>query len=156
MAAAAAFVAGPAQAASEYFIRVDGIAGTSLFKGLEDYIQIQSWSLGFDSGACQGLQFVKQMDASSADFTVAALSGTVYPRIILIARKPGAVPFLYMRLTLTSNVFTTFKTGSNTSDDSLLPIEQISARPSRVKTELFGQDDRGQRIPLATSEVNCP
>lgn len=156
MAASTALIAGPAQAATEYFIRVIGIDGTSTVIGLTDYIEIQSWSPGFDNGICQGLQFVKQMDASSADFTGAALTGIVYPRIILLARKQGEMPFAFMRLTLTDSVFTSFKTGG-TSGDSLVPIEQIGARPSSVKTELFGQDAKGAgRVLIATSDVVCP
>jgi hypothetical protein len=155
VAAAAALCAGSAQAANEYFVRVAGIAGTSNVLGLEDYIPVLFWSLGFEDGACQGLQFVKQMDASSADLTAAALSGVTYPRITLIARRQGAPAFLYMRLTLTNSVFTSFKT-AGTAGGSDPPTEQISARPASVKTELFEQNDKGGRELVASSEVNCP
>ena len=155
VASATALLAGSAQAANEYFVRVYGIAGTSLVRDLTDFIEVQSWSLGFDNGVCQGLQFVKQTDSSSADFTGAALSGVVYPRIVLLARKPGAPPFDYMRVTLTNSVFTSFKTGGSRGAD-LAPTEQISAQPSSVKTEVYGQDEKGVRRLIATSSVACP
>ena len=147
--------AGSAQAANEYYVRVYGIAGTSLVRGLTDFIEVQSWSLGFDNGVCEGLQFVKQADASSADLTGAALSGTVFSRIVLLARKPGEQPFNYMRVTLSNSVITSFKTGGSRSDD-LAPTEVISARPSSVRTEIYGQDEKGTRFLVATSSVACP
>lgn len=155
LASAAVLVAGTAQAANEYYVRVYGIAGTSLVIGLTDFIEVQSWSLGFDNGVCEGLQFVKQADASSADLTGAALSGTVFSRIVLLARKPGERPFDYMRVTLTNSVITGFKTGGSRSDD-LAPTEQITARPSSVRTEVYGQDERGLRTLIASSSVACP
>ena len=155
LAASTVLIAGSAQAGNDYLVKVDGIAGTSNLKGLTDYIQVESWSLGFNRGVCQALNFAKQMDSSSADFTAAALSGIVYPNIVLVAQKQGAIPFTFLRLTLTNSVFKSFKTGG-TSGDSLVPIEQISAQPSSVKTELFGQDDTGQRVLIATSSVVCP
>ena len=155
LASATALLAGSAQAANEYYVRVYGIAGTSLVRDLTDFIEVQSWSLGFDNGVCEGLQFVKQADSSSADFTGAALSGVVYPRIVLLARKPGEQTFDYMRVTLTNSVFTSFKTGGSRGDD-LAPTEQIRAQPSSVKTEVYGQDERGLRRLIATSSVTCP
>jgi hypothetical protein len=65
----AALGASAAQAASDYLIQIDGIPGTSTLAGFEDYIGVESWSLGFVRGTCQGLHFVKQMDAASAPMT---------------------------------------------------------------------------------------
>ena len=155
VASATALLAASAQAANEYYVRVYGIPGTSLVIGLTDFIEVQSWSLGFDNGACEGLQFVKQADASSADLTGAALSGAVYSRIVLLARKPGAPPFDYMRVTLTNSVITSFRTGGSRSDD-LAPTEQVTARPSSVRTEVYGQDEKGTRTLIASSSVACP
>jgi type VI protein secretion system component Hcp len=102
------------------------------------------------------LTFVKPMDASSADLTGAALSGMVYPRIVLIAQPQGERPFIFMRLTLTDSIFTSFKTGGNSSNESGAPIETISAKPSTVKTDIYEQDERGGRVLAATSTVTCP
>ncbi len=155
LAVSTALITGSAQAVNDYFIKIDGIAGTSFEKGLTDYIPVESWSLGFNRGVCQALQFAKKMDSSSADLTGAALSGIVYPNIVLVARKQGEVPFTFMRLTLTNSVFKSFKTGGTTGE-SLVPIEQISAQPSSVKTELYDQDRDGRRVLIATSSVVCP
>ena len=155
IAALTVFVAGSAVADNEYFIKIDGIAGTATQIGLTDFIQVESWSLGFEDGHCQALQFVKKMDASSADLTGAALSGAIFPRIVLIARKPGAPPFTYLRLTLTNSVFKSFKTAGG-SGETVLPTEQISAQPAAVKTDVYGQDERGASIRVATSNVTCP
>jgi len=90
LAGCAALMAGVAQAASaDYLIRIVGISGTSTIEGFEDYIGVESWSLGFTRGVCQDLHFVKQMDAASAPLTGATISGTFYPTIILVARRTG-------------------------------------------------------------------
>jgi len=157
LAGCAALLTGVAQAASaDYLIRIVGISGTSNIAGFEDYIVIESWSLGFTRGLCQDLHFVKQMDAASAPLTGAAILGTFYPTITLVARKTGGDgnPFTYMKLTLTNSVFTSFQTGGS-NGSSILPIEQISLQPSTVKFEAFQQDPFGNVALIATNNVTC-
>ena len=157
LAVATLLVAGSVQAAQDYLIRISGISGTSTVVGFEDYIDIESWSLGFTRGLCQDLHFVKQMDGASADMTGAALLGTFYPSVILVARKTGGDgnSFTYMKLTLTNSVFTSFQTGGS-NGSSILPMEQVSLQPSSVKTELFEQNAGGNGTTLvASSNVTC-
>ena len=52
---AATLSIGTAQAASDYLIQIDGISGTSTSDGFQDYIDIESWSLGFVRNSCQDL-----------------------------------------------------------------------------------------------------
>lgn len=153
--ASTALFAGVAHgAASEYLIRIEGINGTSNIRGFEDYIAVESWSLGFTRGVCEGLNFVKQMDAASPDLTGAAMFGMFYRNITLVARKPGDRPFVHMRLTLTNSIFTSFQTGASSSS-STLPVEQIRLQPSSVKIEAFEQNDMGAVVPVATNTVTC-
>ena len=149
-----ALIAGVAQAADDYLIRIDGISGTSNIAHFEDYIKVESWSLGFSRGVCQSLNFAKQMDAASADLTGATMLGTYYPSIILIALKQGEGRVVTMRLTLTNSVFTSFQTGGS-SNSSVLPMESISVQPSVVKFEAFEQDERGNVELVATNTVTC-
>jgi type VI secretion system secreted protein Hcp len=152
----AALSAGLAHAASDYLIQIDGIAGTSTVVGFEDYISVESWSLGFARGTCQDLHFVKQMDGASAPLTGAAMSGTFYPKIVLVARKAGGDGngFVYLKLTLTNSVFKSFQSGGS-NGSSLLPMEQISAQPSSVKFEAFEQDQAGAVRVVASNTVTC-
>jgi len=151
-----ALSAGAAQAASDYLIHIDGIGGTSTLAGFEDYIGVESWSLGFVRNTCQDLHFVKQMDAASAPLTGAAMLGTFYPKIVLVARKTGGDGngFVYLKLTLTNSVFTSFQSGGS-SGSSVLPLEQISAQPSTVKFEAFEQDQTGVVTLVASNMVTC-
>ena len=152
LATATLLVAGAAQGAQDYLIRIDGITGTSTVEGFEEYINVESWSLGFSRGQCQSLHFVKQMDTASADLTGAALLGTFYPSVILVARKTaGDTSFTYMKLTLSNSVFTSFQTGGS-NGSSILPMEQVSLQPSSVKIELF---EDGNTSPVATNTVTC-
>jgi type VI secretion system secreted protein Hcp len=153
---AATLSIGTAQAASDYLIQIDGISGTSTSDGFQDYIDIESWSLGFVRNSCQDLHFVKQMDAASAPMTGAAMLGTFYPRMVLIARKTGGDghPFIFLKLTLTNSVFTSFQSGGS-SGGSPVPIEQISVQPSSVKFEAFAQDPTGVSTLVASNSVTC-
>lgn len=152
--AATALMAGIAHGADDYLIRIEGISGTSQLRGFEDYIAVQSWSLGFARGVCQDLHFVKVMDAASPDLTGAAMLGTFYQNITLVALKQGERPFVYMRLTLTNSIFTSFQTGAS-GGASVLPMEQISLQPSSVKIEAFEQDNTGAAKLVATNTVTC-
>jgi type VI protein secretion system component Hcp len=155
-AVAAALGAGAAQAASDYLIRIDGIAGTSTVAGFEDYLGVESWSLGFTRGTCQDLHFVKQMDAASAPLTGAAMLGTFYPKIVLVALKQGGAGrgFVYLKLTLTNSIFTSFQSGGS-NGSAQLPLEQISAQPSSVKFEAFEQDQTGVVTLVASNTATC-
>ena len=153
-AALATLSVGSAQAASDYLIHIDGIAGTSEIIGFQDYIEIDSYSLGFVRNACQDLHFVKQMDSSSGPMTAATILGTFVPQILLVARKAGERPFTYLKLTLTNSVFTSLQSGG-ANGSGVLPVEQISIQPSSVKFELFGQDATGGPVQLASNTVTC-
>jgi len=154
LAASTALIGGTAQAAADYFIKIVGIAGTSTVIGLTDYIEISSYSTGFSRGACQSLNFTKQMDAASPDLSNAALLGTPFTSATLIGRKAGAEPFIFMRLTFTNLLITSVSVGGSQGGGDT-PIEQVSLQPSSVKIEAFGQDNAGNSIPLATSTVTC-
>lgn len=153
LAASTALIAGTAHAASDFLMKIDGIQGTSTVPGFEDYIEVQSWSLGFTQGVCQNLHFVKEMDTSSAELTGATLTGVYYRSVILVARKTSGdgVPFTYMKLTLANSIFTSFQTGGS-NGSSMVPMEQISLAPSSVKFELF---QRGSPVAVATNTVTC-
>lgn len=154
--ASTALITGVAQASPEFFIRIAGITGTSIVRGFEEYIDVESWSLGFTRGLCQDLHFVKQMDASSGDLTAATLSGDFYPTASLVARKAGGdgSQFTYMRLTLSNSVFTSLQVGGS-AGSSILPMEQVSLQPSSVKLELFKQLEGGGSESLPPTTVTC-
>jgi len=153
LAASTALIAGTAHADSDFLMKIDGIQGSSTVRGFEDYIEVQSWSLGFTQGVCQNLHFVKEMDTSSAELTGATLTGVFYRSVVLVARKTGGdgSPFTYMKLTLTNSIFTSFQTGGS-NGSSMVPMEQISLAPSSVKFELFQQ---GNPVAVATNTVTC-
>ncbi len=151
--ASTALLAGSSHAASEYLMKIDGIPGTSTMPGFRDFIDVQSWSLGFTQGICQDLHFDKEMDTSSAELTGATLSGAFYRSVILVALKTSGegVPFTYMKLTLVNSIFTSFQTGGS-NGSSIVPMEQISLAPSSVKFELFQE---GSPVAVATNTVTC-
>jgi type VI protein secretion system component Hcp len=102
------------------------------------------------------LQIVKPVDVTSPAFTAAAMSSIVHPNVVLVGRRDTApAPLVLLRLTLTNSVFTAVKSGG-TSNATVVPVEQISAKPASVKTEIWGQNEKGERILITTGTVNCP
>lgn len=155
LAASAALFSGAAQAASEYLIKINGINGTSTLVGFTDYIEVESWSVGFTKGICQDLHFVKEMDAASADLTGAVLVKITYPTVTLIARRAGReTPFTYMKLTLANSVFTSFQVGGS-AGGSLIPFEQISLSSASGLFELFGEQADGTVVKVAENSFTC-
>jgi type VI protein secretion system component Hcp len=154
IAASTALIAGTAQAASDFFLKIVGITGTSQVVGFTDYIDIFSYSVGFTNGACSSLNVMKKMDTASADITAAALLGTTYPSAVLVGRKAGTQPFVYLRVTLTNVKVTSLQdSGSAGGDD--VPTESVSMQPSSVKIESFVQDSSGNSVLAATNTVSC-
>jgi type VI secretion system secreted protein Hcp len=154
-AASTALIAGTAQAASDFFLKIAGISGTSHVAGFEEFIDIFSFSLGFSKGVCSDLSVMKRMDAASAEITGAALLGTIYPSAVLVGRKAGTGPFIYLKLTLSNIKFTSLQeSGSSGGDDR--PTESVSMQPSSVKIEAFEQDTSGTPVLVATNTVSCP
>jgi type VI protein secretion system component Hcp len=152
-AASTALIAGTAQAASDFFLKIVGISGTSEVAGFEEYIDIFSYSVGFTKGVCSDLNVMKRMDTASADITGAALLGTIYPSAVLVGRKAGT-PFVYLKLTLTNVKVTSLQdSGSAGGDD--VPTESVSMQPSSVKIESFEQDSSGTSFLAATNTVSC-
>jgi type VI protein secretion system component Hcp len=155
LAASTALIAGTAQAA-DFFLRVDGISGTSTVQGFEQYFELESWSMGFTRGMCQNLNFTKIQDAASADLTGATMLGTNYPTILLAARRRAGdgSQFTYLKLTLFNSVFTSFQVGGSNGGGQL-PFEQVSLQPSSVVYEAFQQDQSGQPQLVARTNVTC-
>ncbi len=153
MVAATALVAGVAQA-DDYLIQVEGIDGTSNLVGFEDYIVIESFSLGFTRGTCGDLRLIKGMDAASPHLAGAAMLGTSFQNIVLVGLQAGEARFVRMRLTLTDSVFTGTSTSGISASDRQ-PSDQVSLQPSSVKIESFEQDTQGRSVLVATSTVVC-
>jgi len=148
-------MSGAAQAASDFLIKINGINGTSDLAGFRDYIDVESWSVGFNRGICQDLHFVKKMDASSADLTAAVLVKITYPSITLVARKTGGEgAFTYMKLTLANSVFSSFQVGGS-NGSSQEPFEQISFASASGLFELFEQQAGGTVIKVAENSFTC-
>lgn len=153
LAATTALVAGVAQA-DDYLIRVQGVNGTSNLVGFEDYIVIESFSLGFARGTCGELNFVKAVDAASPHLIGAAMLGTSFQSIVLVALRAAQSPSIRMRLTLTDSVFTGVSTSGISASDRQ-PSDQVSLQPASVKIELFEQDMQGRNTLVATNTVDC-
>jgi type VI secretion system secreted protein Hcp len=133
-AVAFAVVSPSAHAASDYFLKVDGLAGEST--ALPGYIDIDSFAFAVENpiviasgttGAGTGkstfntLEISKPVDATTPAFFARAASGQKIPAIEILARKAGAttaVPFLRYCF---QTVFVTEQTTSGEEDvrDSL-------------------------------------
>lgn len=118
-AAAFAAVAPSAHAASDYFLKVDGIPGESM--GLPGYIDIQSFAMGvenqqtisattggFGSGKAtfNALEVDKWVDSTTPALFTRATSGQKIPAVEIVARKAASANAPYLRYCF-QNVFVT-------------------------------------------------
>ena len=152
--AASLGLTGTAHASYDTFLRIDSIEGTSTAHGLESYIEIYSFSLGFTRGTCSSLSVMKSMDESSAPLTEAVLMGTLFPTATVVMRRPGERPFTFLRLTL-SNVVVTSLQESGSAGGDFRPTESLSIQPSSVKMEAFEENEFGIVVPTASKTVTC-
>jgi type VI secretion system Hcp family effector len=95
-----AFTVAPmAQAADDYFLRIEGIVGeTAVTLRTKDAITVRSFSLGADNARrvrLSQLEVQKSVDSSSPTLFERLTEGTMIPSMELVARKDRAS--IYMR-----------------------------------------------------------
>ena len=112
-------------AASDYFLKIDGIKGESADAGHRDEIEINSWSWGASnpvlaSGggtgkvSMQDFHFVCTHDKSSPLLMVACAQGTHIPKAVFTVRKttPTGAPVEYLTITLEDILVTSFSSSA--------------------------------------------
>ena len=103
---AALGVVAPAEAAVDYFLEVNGVAGESQDAKQAKSIDIESFSWGASvsdkkgSVSLQDLSITKKVDLASPALFQRLVQGTTIPSVELIARKAGEFQFIFLRYCL--------------------------------------------------------
>lgn len=133
------------------------IIGESKNKGYEKCIQLLSWSWGVsNSGSSvtgggvggakasfQDFHFTQQMSKASPKIVLFCATGQHMAEALLTLRKSGKTDAQQVFLTIkfTDLLISSYQTGG--TDDSGLPIEQISLNYSTYEMEYFEQNEKG-------------
>jgi type VI secretion system secreted protein Hcp len=133
-------------AASDFFLKIDGIDGESIDPVHRGEIEIQSFSWGMSNSGSfatgtgggagkasfQDIHFTRALDKASPQLMLACATGKHIPTAELVCRKAGAdgKGIEYYRITLTDVLVSSVSTGGNTSGD--VPIESISLNFAKV------------------------
>jgi type VI secretion system secreted protein Hcp len=141
-------------AATDIFIKIDGIKGESHDAKHAGEIDVLSWSFGAQqTGAGHGgggsgagkvsigdLQFVKRADTSSTALLLACCAGTHIKDAVLTVRKAGDKPLEFMQLKLSDVLVSSFQEGGSHNADSL-PVENVSLNFAKVEVIYKEQDN---------------
>jgi type VI secretion system secreted protein Hcp len=143
-------------AASDFFLKIDGIEGESSDDKHKGEIDIVAWSWaesqtgthasGGGGGAgkvsMQDLSFTMKVNKASPKLLLACASGEHFKKAVLTCRKAGKQPQEYLKYTLSDVLVSRFQTGGS-GTSSVVPVEQISLNFARIEVEYRPQNADG-------------
>jgi type VI secretion system secreted protein Hcp len=137
----------PCQAASDYFLKIDGIDGESTDEQHRGEIEIQSFSWGmsnsgtFSGGtgggagkvSMQDFHFTRRLDKASPLLMLACATGQHIPSAVLVCRKSGGdgKPVEYYTITLSDLIVSGVSTGGSSDDE--MPTESFSLNFAKIE-----------------------
>jgi type VI secretion system secreted protein Hcp len=153
---ALSLIAGPAHAATNMFIKFDGIDGSSTAAGHEKEIELLSWSHGFvqptsptrstggsgtvEQATHQNLTFTKYLDDASTALLKACWSGKQLPSATISCFRSDHSgdnqPVKYLEVAMEHVVISNYSISGGPGD---IPVENISLDYGAVKYTYFDQ-----------------
>src|SRR3990172_178746 len=120
-----ASTASQAFAASDYFLKIEGIDGESKDDKHKNEIEIESWSFGASQSgsmamgggggagkvSMQDFTFTKSFDKSSPKLFEALATGKHLKEATFVIRKAGGEPHEYLKFTFTDALISSYSTG---------------------------------------------
>ena len=143
----------------DYYLKIDGIDGEATDDKHKGWIELQSWSWGetnsgsFGSGKSGGgagkvnmqdFHFVTGFSSASPNLTLACAAGSHPASAILECCKAGDPQQLFLKITLTEVMVTSYQTGGS-GHSELIPTDQVSLAFDKVKIE-YGPQDAGGKV----------
>ena len=144
--------AGSAFAASDYFLKIEGVDGESTDAKHKGQIEIDSFSWGVsNSGSMAGgggsgkasfsdLHFTKTVDKSSPKLMEAVATGEHLRSVDLVVRKAGGEQLEYYKIELQDVVISGYSTTGSSGE---APSESISLNFSKIVFEYTPQNADG-------------
>lgn len=144
---------GTAFAASDYFLKLDGIDGESTDRNHNNEIEVMSWSWGMSQmgtsstggGAGTGkvqfqdFQFTKSFDKSSPMLMQMTATGEYIKDAKLTLRKAGS-DSSYIVVIFSDVMVSSFQVSGNTGE---APTESVSLNFAKIQMEYFPQNPDG-------------
>lgn len=144
-------------AASDYFLKLDGIDGESQQEGHKSEIELESWSFGesnhgtFSAGggggagkvSMQDFHFVMRINKASPKLFEACATGKHIPKAKLTCRKAGESQQEFYKVNFTDILVSSYQTGGHGGSD-VLPMDQISLNFSKIEMEYAEQGADGK------------
>ncbi len=151
-----AFLSAPlaANAASDYFLTIDGVKGGSTEKNHKDAIDVLSFDWGLSapvsSGGGPGLSggkatfsdfsWTQDVDTAVPTLFVDAATGKNHPTATFDLVTAGPKPFTYLTMTFSNVILTSLDLSGSSGSD---PLVSASFAYSKVKMEVITQNDKG-------------
>lgn len=163
-AAASLVLAAPAGAASDMFLKIDGIKGESTDKQHPGEIDVLAWSWGmaraFDAargGMSTGrpcvseMTFTKYLDVATPPLMANVMSGMTIPNAKFTLRKGGEAPLDYFVVELTGVLISSVQDSGGGGDVS---VESIGLRFTTAKVTYRPQKADGSAGPAVSTIIN--
>lgn len=143
-----------AYAASDYFLKIEGVEGESKDRTHGGQLELESWSFGASQTSStsaggtgkvsfQDFHFTKKTDKSSPKLAQALVSGEHIPTIELTVRKAGDTPLEYIKIKLSDCLVSSYSvTGGSTAGEDK-PVESISFNFAKIEFEYTEQKADG-------------
>jgi type VI secretion system secreted protein Hcp len=151
--AALALAAHGANAAVDYFLKIDGIEGESTDDRHKGEIAIESWSWGVTPtatgsgaraptrGCPTAINFSKLVDKSTPTLMADAVTGKSIPKATLVGRKAGASQQEFLKIELTNILVSSYSAGGGAGDT--IPLDAFSLNFASASIEYRAQKPDG-------------
>ena len=141
--------------ATDYFLKIDGIAGESQDAAYRDWINLESWAWGgkqtgkmsYGGGGGAGkaqfedFHFEMRVNKSSPHLIQACSTGRHIKQAVLIARKAGGVQEPFLKVTMQEVLISGYDTGGVSDEQNL---ERCALNFARVVMEYREQAANGK------------
>ena len=147
--------AGAASAATDTFMLVPGIPGSSVTVGHENWIDVISLQQSFPGqlrkGTACDVTVVKGLDIAGPKLYLAAVTGQIFPEIKIEVVKVGAAPLTFYQLKLTNAIISSITTSGNSTSI----VESVVISPQSAMLSFFPQNPDGAPGSPITATIPC-
>jgi type VI secretion system secreted protein Hcp len=143
-------------AATDYFLKLDGIEGESKDEKHQKEIDIQSFSWGETSGgtmssggggarkiAMTDFHFTMAYNKASPQLMQVCATSRKIPTALLTVRKAGKDQQEYLKVTMNEVLVSSYQTDGHGGGDTI-PTDQFSLNFAKIEFEYREQDESGQ------------
>lgn len=142
-------------AASDYFLKLDGIDGESAQDGHKGEIDVESWSWGETNAGTthhgggggagkvqmQDFHFVMRYNKASPKLKLACAEGTHIKKATFTARKAGGKQEIFLTINFSDLLVSSYQTGGSKGSTEIM--DQISLNFAKIETEYKEQKADG-------------